>query len=331
MMNLLAGDVGGTTTRLGLYEKTGGRPRRLAARDFRTLDFPDLPSMIDTFLRMEGRADAPLAAACFGVAGPVTGERATLTNIPWQVDAARVASAHGISRVRLLNDLEAMAYAVPVLEDDEVHVLHAGRPSSTGDGTDRTPGNMAVIAAGTGLGEAFLHVVDGGYVAAASEGGHADFAARTDRDVVVLRDLTARLGRAQVEDVVSGRGLVNIHRAIGSIRCDADIDLDDPNAPSAITAGAIARRCALCVESLSLFVDAYGAEAGNHALRTLATGGVFVGGGIAPKILPALTEGTFMRAFRAKAPFEALLDAIPVKIILSDAGLLGAANFCSRI
>jgi glucokinase len=331
MVNLLAGDVGGTTTRLGLYEKTAARPRRLASRDFRTLDFPDLPSMIDAFLRIEGRSEAPLAAACFGVAGPVTGERATLTNIPWRVDAAQVARAHGLARVRLLNDLEAMAYAVPVLEDDEVHVLHAGRPRSAGDGSAGAPGNIAVIAAGTGLGEAFLHLVDGRHVAAASEGGHADFAARTDRDVVVLRDLTARLGRAQVEDVVSGRGLVNIHRAIGAAPCDDGIDLDDANAPSAITTGALARRCEVCVESLSLFVEAYGAEAGNHALRTLATGGVFIGGGIAPKILPALADGRFMSAFRAKAPFEALLDAIPVKVIVSDAGLLGAANFCSRI
>lgn len=324
MVNLLAGDVGGTTTRLGLYERTASRPRRVSSREFITLDYADLPSMIAAFLKMEGRTDLPLASACFGVAGPVSGGRATLTNIPFRVDAAEVARAFRLPKVDLLNDLEAMAYALPVLEDTELHVLQAGRPPE-GDN-----GNIAVLAAGTGLGEAFLHRVDGRYVAVPSEAGHADFAARTDRDVAVLRHLTGRFGRAQVEDVVSGRGLVNIHHVCHPEGCEAAIDLDDPAAPSAISAAALDRRCLGCVDALQLLVDAYGAEAGNLALRTVATGGLFVGGGIAPKILPALTSGAFMDAFRAKAPFEPWLREIPVKVILIDAGLLGAANFCSR-
>ena len=217
-----------------------------------------------------------------------------------------------------------MAYSLPVLDDSEVHVLQAGHPDNVG--------NLAVIAAGTGLGEAFLHRVDERFVAQASEAGHADFAARTERDIALLRHLVERYGRAQVEHVVSGRGLLNIHRVrpYRSV-CAAGIDLDDPDAPAAISTAALGGRCQGCVEALSVFVEAYGAEAGNLALRTMSTGGVFIGGGIAPKILPALTTGAFLRAFRAKAPFEAMLDAIPVKVILNaDAGLLGAASFCAR-
>ena len=337
MVNLLAGDVGGTNTRLGLFEKTSARPRSLAVREFATLDFPDLPAMISAFLHAEGRSDATVESACFGVAGPVVGEVAELTNTPWRVDASAAARALKLpsSRVRLLNDLEAMAYGVPVLHDSEVHVLQAGQapPQHNVDsiGNDDHIGHIAVIAAGTGLGEAFLHRVDGRFVALASEAGHADFAARTDRDINLLRHLVARYGRAQVEHVISGPGLVNIHRVSHTGSCMAAVDLDDPDAPAAISAAAISSRCQGCVDALSLFVEAYGAEAGNLALRTMSTGGVFIGGGIAPKILPALTTGAFLRAFRAKAPFEAMLEAVPVKIILNaDAGLLGAASFCSR-
>jgi glucokinase len=186
-----------------------------------------------------------------------------------------------------------------------------------------------VIAAGTGLGEAVLHCVDGRYRAQAMEAGHADFAARSDRDVTVLRDISRRRGRASVEDVVSGPGLTNIYRALHGNACAAGIDLESPVAAEAISAAALEGRCADCADVLDAFVQAYGAEAGNLALRTIAAGGVFIGGGIAPKIRPALEDGRFMTAFRAKAPFEKMLEAIPVKVILnSEAALLGAANFC---
>ena len=329
MVNLLAGDVGGTTTRLGLFEKTPSRPKLVAAREFTTLDFADLPSMITAFLRAESLTKVSFASACVGVAGPVTGDTANLTNIPWRVDGHAVARAFGLSQVRLLNDLEAMAYAVPVLDASEVHVLQQGQSAAAG--------NIAVIAAGTGLGEALLHHVDGRYVAVASEAGHADFAARTEREITLLRYLIGRYGRAQVEDVVSGRGLLEIHRVMhtGSsgehVACAAAIDLDAADAPAAISTAALERRCPACVETLNLLVGAYGAEAGNLALRAVATGGVFIGGGIGPKILPALTSGSFISAFRAKAPFESMLADMPVKMIMnSGAGLLGAANFCSQ-
>ena len=321
MPNVLAGDLGGTSTRLGVFDTSSSRPRALAVRTFRTLDFSGLPEMISTFLKTESEAASTIASACLAVAGPVTGDIADLTNVPWHVDAKSVAQTLSLGRVNLLNDLQALAYALPVLIDSEVRTLQEGRQVSKG--------SIAVIAAGTGLGEAVLHYEDGGYRAHAMEAGHADFAARTDRDVAVLRDLSRRHGRASVEDVLSGPGIENIFRAIHQGVCPAGVALDGPHPAAAITEAALNGTCRSCREVLDLFVEAYGAEAGNLALRTVATGGVFVGGGIAPKILEVLETGPFMAAFRAKAPFEKMLEAMPVKVILnSEAGLLGAANFC---
>jgi glucokinase len=217
-----------------------------------------------------------------------------------------------------------MAYAVPVLQASEVHALQAGGSLPNG--------NMALIAAGTGLGIALLHNVNGRFIPSASEGGHADFAARTERDVTLLRRLTTTFGRVDVERVVSGPGLVNIHRALQNEACAAQIDLDSVDAPAAISHAALEHLCHCCTETLELFVEAYGAAAGNLALQTVSTSGLFVGGGIAPKILPALTKGAFMRVFTAKSPFEPLLEKMPVKVILNkEAGLLGAAVYAKQI
>jgi len=320
---LLAGDIGGTKTLIGLFDRQPSRPRPLAVRAFGSLDYHDLPPMLDEFMRDDGVKGQRIEAACFGVAGPVIGAAAKPTNVPWTVDAHAAAAALRVSRVSLLNDLEAMAYSVPVLRESEVHVLQPGEPE---------PGrNMALIAAGTGLGEALLHNVGGRFIPSASEGGHADFAARTEREITLLRALTARYGRVDVERVVSGHGLLNIYPVAHRQPCTAGIDLDEPDAPAMISAAALAHRCAGCVETLELFVEAYGAEAGNLALRGVATGGVFVGGGIAPKILPALLTGAFVTAFRAKPPLDGMLSRIPVKVILNaEAGLLGAAVFAAR-
>jgi glucokinase len=317
---LLAGDIGGTNTRLGLFERLPGRPRLIAGRVFSTLTYGDLSAMISAFVSGQAVQGAKVEAACFGVAGPIAGDTADLTNVPWRVDARQVAKAFDIPRVRLLNDLQAMATAIPVLDASEVHVLQEGEAEGRG--------NIALIAAGTGLGEALLHNVDGVFVPAASEGGHADFAARTEREIDVLRDLIKRFGRAEIESVVSGQGLVNLHRVTHAARRCVGVDQEEtPDTAAAISTAAIEGRCHGCVEALGLFVDAYGAEAGNLALRSVATGGVFVGGGIAPKILPAVTDGRFMRAFCDKAGrFRTMLSKIPVKVILDDeAGLLGAA------
>ena len=315
---LLAGDIGGTKTLVGLFEAAVPRPRAVATRAFVTLNYADLESIVVEFTSSLGPSAGGIDRACFGVAGPVIGDAAELTNVPWKVDASHLAEHFGFARVDLLNDLEAMAYGVPALQDDEVHVLQRGSAAPGG--------NVALIAAGTGLGVAMLHRVDGQLVPAASEGGHADFAARTEREVRLMRWLTKEYGRAEVEGVVSGRGLLNIHRVTHDGGCGAVTDLSDPDAAARITAAGLAGQCKGCVETLDLFVDTYGAEAGNLALRTVSTGGLFVGGGIAPKILPALADGRFMRAFTCKAPFEAMLTAMPVKVILNpETALLGAA------
>jgi glucokinase len=318
---LLAGDVGGTKTLLGLFEDAVRRPEQVAVRTYSTHDFPNLIAMIEDF-KQAGGAGGEIDSACVGVAGPVIGNVGHLTNVPWRVEGDQIARTFGIARVSIVNDLVAMARAVPLLEGEELHTLQAG--------VFRRDGNIAVIAAGTGLGEALLHRVDGRYIPASSEGGHADFAPRNEREIAVLRDLTVRFGRASVEDVLSGPGLQNLHRVTHHGTCPAAGGADEPPSPAAISDAALERRCPACVEALEIFVDAYGAEAGNLALRSLATGGVFVGGGIAPKILAALGDGRFMRTFVAKPPHVPLLTTMPVHVIVNaHAALLGAA-VCAR-
>jgi glucokinase len=315
----LAGDVGGTKTLLGLFARGVERPARLEVASFPTLEYEDLSSMVQEFLQGRGAAPTGVEAACFGVAGAVVENAARLTNVPWTVRADEVAERCAIPRVSLLNDLEAMATAVPFLSADELTVLQEGEPLPSG--------NAAVIAAGTGLGEAMLHNVDGRFIAAASEGGHADFAPRTAREIELLRELMAIYGRADWEHVISGPGLVNLYRFTHTGHCAlVDATVDERDLPARISAAGLAGRCAACREALDLFVSIFGAEAGNLALRTVATAGVYVGGGIAPKILPAFRSGAFMGAFRAKPPVADLLATIPVSIILNaEAGLLGSA------
>jgi glucokinase len=320
---LLAGDIGGTKTLLGLFEPWSPRPRAVSTRSFTTLAYPDLAAIVDEFLRglPETRS---VRAACFGVAGPVFENTAKLTNVPWQIDAKALADRFGFQHAELLNDLQAMAYGVPVLQGSEIHVLQEGAAVANG--------NAALIAAGTGLGEAMLHRVGGRLVPAASEGGHADFPARNEREITLVRWLVGHHGRAEIESVISGLGLLNLHQVTHASACPAVSDLSDPSAAAAMTTAALEHRCPSCEEALDMFVDAYGAEAGNLTLRTLATAGLFVGGGIAPKILPALTDGRFMNAFRSKPPYVAMLSAIPVKVILNDeTGLLGAAVYASML
>ena len=324
---LLAGDIGGTKTLLGLFDDAPTRPRPVVIRSFGTLDHADLQTMIREFLNDGAAGEAreahgAITSACFGVAGPVIDQTVRVTSVPWFVDARLVASAIGVPRVMLLNDLEALAHAVSVLHDSETHALQEGRA--------QPGGNIGLIAAGTGLGQALIHNIDGRFVPSASEAGHADFAARTEREIALVRDLTNRFGRADVEHVVSGRGLINIHRVAHRQRCAAAVDLEAHEAPAAISAAAMARTCAGCVETLDVFVEAYGAEAGNLALRSVSTGGLYIGGGIAPKILAELATGAFMRAFCAKPPLGSLLAAVPVRVILSaETGLLGAAVFAA--
>jgi glucokinase len=320
---LLSADVGGTKTLIGVFDTGRSRPEPRIVREYATLDFESLPDLISTFLDETGVKG--IRAAAFGVAGPVTGMVARMVNVPWVADAEPVGEALGCP-VALLNDLEAMAHAVPVLEPDELATLQ--------EGVEMPTGNAALIAAGTGLGEALLHNIDGRFVPSASEGGHADFAARTPRELAFVADLSQSLGRVDHDRVISGPGLVNLfrftHRA-GACRI-VDDDDDVTSMPAKISESAIARQCPSCREALDMFIDAYGAEAGNLALRSVATAGVYLGGGIAPKLLPALESGRFIDAFRDKEPLADMLRLIPVRVILNPAaGLLGAATYAQGL
>ena len=303
---------------LGLFEAAPRRPQLIVLHAYRTNDFSSLGEILQQFTR-DVRTPFAVEAAVAGVAGPVVGEEARLTHIEWNVSAAEIAAKVGTSRVQILNDLEAMALGATVLRPEEVIELQRG--------VARDDGNAAVIAAGTGLGQAYLHRINGRLRPIPSEGGHADFAARTDREIEVVRMLRRLYGRAAVEHVVSGPGLLNLHRLThGRRNCPASRGLDGINAPASVSRAALDRSCQDCVEALSLFVEAYGAEAGNLALRGVATSGLFIGGGIAPQILPAMQDGRFIKAFRAKGAMSGLAANIPVHVMLTpEAGLLGAA------
>ena len=321
---LLAGDVGGTKTLLGLFERADRRPVPVAIHSYATNTYGSFTAILEQFAADVG-ARLAIEAAALGVAGPVFGNRARLTNIVWDVDGAEVTTAFGTQPVRLLNDLEAMAHSVEVLTAEEVVVLQEGVP--------RADGNAAVIAAGTGLGQALLHRVGGRLLPLATEAGHADLAARTDREVELVRMLRELYGRAEVEHVLSGPGMLNLHRFTHrGGQCDLVADLTDPKAPARISQAALGGRCQACSEALRMFTAIYGAEAGNLALRSMATAGVFLGGGIAPKVLPALRTGTFREAFLAKPPMIELLARVPVYVIVnSEAGLLGAAVYAQMV
>lgn len=319
---ILAGDVGGTKTLLGLFRAGGDRPASVLVREYATLDFDSLDDVVGAFA--EETNTTRVDAVSIGVAGPVTGDVARLTNVPWLADISTVAQRFAHCPTLLLNDLEAMASSIPVLEPDELAILQEGIAVPTG--------NAALMAAGTGLGEALLHNVGGRFVPAPSEGGHADFAARNPRELALVAELLPIYGRVENERVISGHGLVNLFRFTHGTQdvrraCDVvDGSLDVGELPAAISASALNHQCEQCVEALDMFTEAYGAEASNVALRSMATAGMYIGGGIAPKILPALERGGFMSAFLDKEPLIDMLRLLPVRVILNpSAGLLGAA------
>ena len=321
---IVGGDVGGTKTLLGLFEPAARRPRLRTTSSYVTNEYGSFTEILDEFDRSVGR-QRTIDAVVIGVAGPVTGGVSRLTNIPWDIAAAEIAAHLGTPRVQLLNDLEAMASSVDVLTADEVEVLQ--------EGVGRPDGNAAVIAAGTGLGQAYLHRVGGQLRPVPSEGGHADFAARTDREIDLVKMLRERLGRVEIEQVLSGPGLLNLHRFTHrGGECTMLDGVSEEDAPARISQAGLSGRCQQCADALRMFVSAYGAEAGNLALRAVATSGLYVGGGIAPKILPALRTGLFMDAFLAKEPLRELLEQVPVKVILNpEAGLIGAGVYAQEL
>ncbi len=320
---LLAGDVGGTKTALAVYTPEAGPHAPVAEAVFRSADYPSLGAVVREFL---ARAPVRVRRASVGVAGPVVGGRATITNLPWIIDEAQLRVELGLESVRLINDLVAIARAVPHLRPEDVHTLGAGEP---------VPGGaIAVIAPGTGLGEAFLTWDGARYHAHPSEGGHADFAPATPAELGLLAYLQRGGEHVSYERVCSGLGLPNIYAYLKESGAG-----DEPAWLAARLAGAAdptpvivaaalddRQPCRLARAALDMFVSILGAEAGNMALKVLATGGVYLGGGIPPRILPALESGRFIEAFRRKGRMSGLVARIPVHVIVrSGVALLGAA------
>jgi glucokinase len=322
---ILAGDIGATNSRLAFFSERGGRLEPVVEATYPSGDYANLEAIIKNFVSTH---DQPIDVACFGVAGPVRHGRSDTTNLPWDVDAQELAAALRLRTVGLLNDLEAHAYGVAMLSPEDVVALNPGAPDASG--------NAAVIAAGTGLGEACLYWDGKQHHPFAGEGGHTSFAPSDSLEIELLKFLRREFGHVSWERVVSGPGLHNIYRFLRDTGrgeepdwLRREMERHDPSV--VISQAALAGTSALCQQALDLFVTLYGAEAGNLALKLMATGGVYVGGGIAPKILQKLSNSTFMTAFAAKGRLEPLLWQIPVQIILNDkVALLGAARVAAR-
>lgn len=311
-MKVLAGDIGGTKTSLAVFGIGTGKPDLLASQTYPSRSYESLDEIVRHFVDTQ---DIACDYASFGIAGPVRDGVCETTNLPWIVDARALAEDCGFRHVWLINDLEANAWGISALQEKDLCVLSEGSPG--------TRGNASVIAAGTGLGEAGLYWDGKCYRPFASEGGHADFAPASELEIALLQYLQKRYPHVSWERVVSGTGLVNIFEFLCDYR-DYQVPqwlteaLREGDSAAEIAAAAQQGRCPLCSEAVDLFVHFYGVEAGNHALKIMATGGVFIGGGIAPKILAKLKEPGFLAGFHAKGRMEPLMRSMPVKVILNE-------------
>jgi glucokinase len=318
---ILAGDIGGTHARLAFFDLEGGRFRLLSATVFPSHEYSGLEQIVSEFIETTNtRPDQ----ACFGIAGPVRNGRVETSNLPWVVEAKRLADRLGLETVLLINDLEANAWGIADLDVKDAVPLNQvkGTPS----------GNQAVISAGTGLGEAGMYWDGTHHQVFASEGGHTDFAPRNELEVELFRYLNARYGHVSYERILSGPGLVNVFNFLrdsgrGTEPQWLTDEMQQFDPAATISKAAMTGNCPLCEQAIDIFVSVYAAEAGNLALKVMATGGIYLGGGIAPKILPKLSGQLFMHAFVNKGRMQPLLEAIPVKVITNDnTALLGAAR-----
>jgi glucokinase len=317
-----AGDVGGTKVHLALYEFAGGKLKHTRDERFAAKEYNGLAEIVKEFLGSE-----TVTSACFGVPGPVRNGRLRLTNLPWTLDSKELSAGLKIEHVFLINDLEANGYGVAELAADQIFTLSEGDASQIG--------NRALIAAGTGLGEGILAWNGRIHIPYPSEGGHVDYGPRDEDEIELLRFLQQKYnGRISFERVVSGMGLTNIYEFLRDVKgleepvwlAEKIASVPDPN--SVITEMGLAAKSDICEKALDMFVSAYGAEAGNLALKVLSVGGLYVGGGIAPRILEKLKDGTFLKAFTDKGRMSQLLVNMPVRVILeSRAALMGAAAY----
>jgi len=322
---ILAGDIGGTQTNLGIFLKGKERPVPKVIETFSSQSAPDLEHIIRQFLEIH---PVSVTHACFGIAGPVVNGTSKTTNLPWNISEDRIKKQFNFHHVKLINDLTATAMAIPLLKKDEFFPLN-----QAGSIKDQ---NLALIAPGTGLGIAMLIYQKDRYFPIPSEGGHADFAPNNEAEIQLWRYLHQHYGHVSIERVVSGSGLVNIYRWLKDSDRLNEPDwlkqkLKEMDPAKAITEAALANKDVGCVKALNMFVSIFGAVAGNLALTGMTTGGVYLGGGIPPKILSKLKEDIFMEAFTNKGRFKELLENIPVKVILNDKAALIGAAYCAAM
>jgi glucokinase len=326
---ILAGDVGGTKCNLALYEFHGNDYQKIVQLRYESREFSSFDEIIakfvkDTLNETKNARAGKIEAAGFGVAGPVIDHRVKATNLPWAVDRSSLAKQLATDQVVLMNDLEATAYGLALLGPGEISILNRGVPSPHA--------TQALLAAGTGLGEAILFWNGDRYIVASSEGGHADFAPRTEREIELLRHMKKRNECVSWELILSGRGFRVLHEFLDAAVQHASFTGPDADAAPEITRLGLEGRCPVCVQTLDLWTSMYGAEAGNLALKVLARGGVWVAGGIAVKIRKKIEDGAFFRAFCQKEKFEALLAQIPIYMVLNEeTPLIGAMAHAGRI
>ena len=318
---ILAGDIGGTNARLAIFDVQQGHFELVTSTTFHSQQYSGLDAIVVEFVKTTGIRPAQ---ACFGIAGPVTNGRVQASNLPWTVESSRLAQELKISEASLINDLEATGWGIGALEAKDLVPLN--------DVVPKEAGNQAVIAAGTGLGEGGLYWDGTRHHVFASEGGHCDFAPIDDLQVELFQYLRNRYKHVSYERVLSGPGLVNIFDFLRDTGRGTPPDwlvaeMAEHDAAAAISRSALAGKCPMCDQALDIFVAIFGAEAGNLALKIKSTGGMFLAGGIAPKILPKLTSSTFLQAFLDKGRLRKLMEIIPIKVITNDKlALLGAAR-----
>ena len=322
---LLAGDIGGTKTILALFSHENGPLHPLFEASYTSDSYPGLDPIIEDFCSQAG---ASPSTACFGVAGPVRGTRAVITNLPWQPDTGLLQASHGFSRATLINDLVANGYAIPHLPQSDLFIVNEGLLTSGGA--------IGIIAPGTGLGEAIFTWDGSRYLAVPSEGGHSDFAPTSDLEYDLFRFVASLYGHVSYDRICSGRGIPVIYNFL---KKHSEIEepgwlaaqlatADDPTPVIVDAALDDTRACKICRRTLQLFVSILGAETGNLALKGLTTGGIYLGGGIPPRILPLITKNLFMTSFVSKGRMSCLMADIPVTVILNpNAALIGAASF----